>query len=119
MIIGRIIHSGTTFAASWSIGAFQTGNEVKNVAEMRDRLRILGALLLAPLLGLGSEQASAGVVTKKKTTKKKAKKKVAKKKTAKKRHTKVSEPGTLALMGVGLVAAGTAHKMGRRKKKKI
>ncbi len=116
MIIGRIIHSGTTFAASWSIGAFQTGNEVKNVAEMRDRLRILGALLLAPLLGLGSEQASAGVVTKKKTTKKKAKKKVAKKK-AKKKVTKVSEPGTAALMGAGLVAVGAAHKLGRRKKK--
>ena len=134
MIIGRIIHSGTTFAASWSIGAFQTGNEGKNVAEMRDRLRILGALLLAPLLGLGSEQASAGVVTKKKAkkkvAKKKAKKKVAKKKAkkkvtkkkakkkvTKKKTTKVSEPGTAALMGAGLVAVGAAHKLGRRKKK--
>jgi preprotein translocase subunit SecF len=121
MIIGMIIHSGTTFAASWSIGAFQTGNEVKNVAEMRDRLRILGALLVAPLVGFGSEQASAGVVTKKKTTKKKAKKKTtkkkAKKKTTKKKAKKISEPGTAALIGAGLVAVGAAHKLGRRKKK--
>ena len=79
------------------------------VADMRDRIRLLGALLAIPLLGLGSSQASAG------QTKKKAKKK-AKRKT-KKRPTKVSEPGTLALMGAGLVVAGAAHKMGRKKKK--
>jgi hypothetical protein len=30
----------------------------------------------------------------------------------------VSEPRTLALMGTGLVAAGVAHKLGRRSKKK-
>ncbi len=101
----------------------------------RDILKLFSTLLAIPLFGLGSSQASAKTVkkkakkkttkkkAKKKTTKKKAKKKTtkkkAKKKTAKKRPTKVSEPGTLALMGVGLVAAGTAHKMGRRKKKKI
>ena len=90
------------------------------MAVMRDRLRILGALFAAPLLGLASTKASAGVVTKKKTTKKKAKKKVAKRKTkkkAKKKVTKVSEPTTLALMGAGLVAAGVSRKLGRRKKK--
>ena len=91
---------------------------------MRDRLRILGVLIAAPLLGLGSAKSSATVATvatKKKASKKKAKKKVAKKKAkkkvAKKKVTKVSEPGTLALMGAGLVAAGTARKLGRRKKK--
>jgi len=87
------------------------------VSDKRDRLKLLGALLAIPLLGLGFSQASAGV-TKKKAKKKTAKKKV-KKKAAKKRPTQVSEPGTLALMGVGLVVAGTAHKMGRRKKKKV
>ena len=108
------------------------------MAVMRDRLRILGALFAAPLLGLASTKASAGVVTKKKTTKKKAKKKVAKKKVAKrktkkkakkkvakrktkkkakKKVTKVSEPATLALMGAGLLAAGASRKLGRRKKK--
>jgi hypothetical protein len=89
---------------------------------MRDRLRILGVLLAIPLLGLSSPKASAGAVSKKtakkKTTKKKAKKKVAKKKVAKKTPTRVSEPRTLALMGTGLVAAGVAHKLGRRSKKK-
>ena len=103
------------------------------MAVMRDRLRILGVLLAAPLLGLASTKVSAGVVTKKKTTKKKAKKKVAKKKTKKKaskkvakkktkkkaskKVAKVSEPATLALMGAGLVAAGASRKLGRRKKK--
>ena len=108
--------------------------EGKNVAVMRDRLRILGALLAAPFLGLGAGQASAGTVTKKKTkkkvAKKKTKKKVAKRKTkkkvakrktkkkvAKKKVTRVSEPGTLALMGAGLAAVGVARKMGRRKTK--
>jgi hypothetical protein len=90
----------------------KTGNEGKNVALMRDRLRILGALLAAPLLGLGARQASADAVTKKK-----AKKKVAKRKVAKKKVMKVSEPGTLALLGAGLAVAGVARKMGRRKKK--
>ena len=89
------------------------------VAVMRDRLRILGAFLLAPVLGVASEHASAGAASKKakRKTKKKAKKK-AKRKAAKKTATrKVSEPGTLALMGAGLVAAGAARKLGRRKKK--
>ncbi len=89
----------------------KTGNEGKNVALMRDRLRILGALLAAPLLGLGARQASADAVTKKKAKKKQAKKK------AKRKVMKVSEPGTLALLGAGLAAAGVARKMGRRKKK--
>ena len=90
------------------------------MAVMRDRLRILGALLAAPLLGLGATQASAGVVTKKKT-KKKAKKKTAKKKTKKKASKKVrsvSEPGTVALVGAGVIAVGAAHKLGRRTKKR-
>ena len=93
------------------------------MAVMRDRLKILGALLALPLLGLVSPKESAGGVSKKATKKKAAKKKATKKKAAKKKvskksSTKVSEPGTLALMGVGLVAAGVAHKMGRRSKKK-
>ena len=103
------------------------------MAVMRDRLRILGALFAAPLLGLGATQASAGVVTKKKTkkkakkktakkkTKKKAKKKTAKKKTKKKASKKVrsvSEPGTVALVGAGVIAVGAAHKLGRRTKKR-
>ena len=90
------------------------------MAVMRDRLRILGAFLAAPLLGLGATQASAGVVTKKKT-KKKAKKKTAKKKTKKKASKKVrsvSEPGTVALVGAGVIAVGAAHKLGRRTKKR-
>ena len=88
----------------------------------RDILKLLSTLLAIPLFGLGSSQASAKTVKKtatKKTTTKKTKKKTTTKKTAKKTPTRVSEPGTLALMGVGLVAAGTAHKMGRRKKKKV
>ena len=97
------------------------------MAVMRDRLRILAALIAAPLVGFGSQQAAAGSttaskkkVTKKKATKKKAKKKVAKRKTkkkvAKKKVTRVSEPGTLALMGSGLVAAGVMRKLGSRRK---
>jgi len=120
------------------------------MAVMRDRIRILAALLAAPLVGFGSQQAAAGSTTaskkkvtkkkatkkkatkkkakkkvakrktKKKATKKKAKKKVAKRKTkkkvAKKKVTRVSEPGTLALMGSGLVAAGVMRKLGSRRK---
>jgi len=124
------------------------------VVNMRDRIKILGALLAIPFLGLGSSQAVAGVVrkkatkkkvkkkakkkatkkkatkkkaTKKKATKKKATKKKAKKKATKKKAkkkvaktpTKVSEPGTLALMGAGLVVAGAAQKLGRRSKKRV
>ena len=91
------------------------------MAVMRDRLRLLGALLATVLLGLGSApQASAQTTTKKKA-KRKRKKKAAKKagkKTAKKKATRVSEPGTAALLGAGLVAAGAAHKLGRRRQKK-
>ena len=116
------------------------------MAVMRDRIRILAALIAAPLVGFGSQQAAAGSTTaskkkvtkkkatkkkatkkkvakrktKKKATKKKAKKKVAKRKTkkkvAKKKVTRVSEPGTLALMGSGLVAAGVMRKLGSRRK---
>jgi len=89
---------------------------------MRNRIRILGALLATALVGLGSAPpARADVMTKKKVAKKKvAKKKVAKKKVAKKKATKkvarVPEPGTVALMGAGLVGVAVAQKLGRRKK---
>ncbi len=108
------------------------------MADMRDRIRLLGALLGTALLGLGTQQAvanpSGGAVTKKKATKKKAtkkkatkkkaakkktKKKVAKKKVAKKKvAARIPEPGTAALIGAGLVAAGAARKLGRRSKKR-
>lgn len=99
------------------------------MAIMRDRLRILAALFAAPLVGFGSGKAAAGSTTTKKKTKKKAKKKtkkkarkkVAKRKTKKKaskKVTRVSEPGTLALMGTGLVAAGAIRKLGSRRKRR-
>ena len=93
------------------------------MAVNRDRLRILGALLAAPLLGLASTQASAGATKKKtakKTTKKKASKKktaTSKKKVAKRPAVRIAEPGTLGVLGAGLVAVGVARKLGSRKKK--
>jgi outer membrane biosynthesis protein TonB len=151
-------------ASAHFTNAFTQG---KNMAVMRDRLRILGALLTAALLGTQAPEATAAVtqrkkvtkkaakkkatkkvakkkatkkkatkkvakkkatkkkatkkVAKKKVTKRKAKKKVAKRKVAKKkvaRRTQVPEPGTAALLGAGLLAAGAAHKMGRRSVKK-
>ena len=115
------------------------------MADMRDRIRLLGALLGTALLGLGTQQAVAnpsGPVAKKKVkkkavkkkakkkaAKKKAKKKVAKKKVAKKKVAKkkvakkkvaarVPEPGTAALIGAGLVATAAARKLGRQRRKR-
>ena len=84
---------------------------------VRDRLRILAALLSASFLGLGAKTSRAGAVTKKKAAKKKtAKKKVAKKKVAKKTATRVPEPGTVALLTAGAVAAGGIRKLRSRKR---
>jgi hypothetical protein len=54
-------------------------------------------------------------VAKKKVAKKKAKRKVKKK--AAKKVAKVPEPGTVALVGAGLVGIAVSQKLGRRKKK--
>ncbi len=116
------------------------------MSDMRDRIRILGALLALPLLTLDSGPAAAGTTTKKKAVRKKAtkkkatkkkatkkkatkkkatKKKATKKKATKKKATKkssnsvtkVPEPGTVGLVGAGLLAAGVASKFRRAKKK--
>ena len=100
------------------------------MAVMRNRIRILGALLAAVLVGVDSRPARADLITKKtskKTSKKTAKKtsKKVTKKTSKKVSKKtgtvvrIAEPGTVALVGAGMVVAGVAQKLGRRTKKRI
>ena len=79
------------------------------MAGNRDRLRILGAVLLAPIVGFGATKVSADTLSKKKT----------KKKAAKKKAMRVSEPGTLALVGTALAAAGVARKIRQKKKRPL
>jgi hypothetical protein len=84
------------------------------MAGNRDRLRILGAALLVPIVGFGATKASADTRSRKKAAKKKAKKKAAKKKAM-----RVSEPGSVALVGAALAAAGVARKLRQKKKRPL